>query len=322
MKFIIDKEKIKENFNKYSKYGRVFYPVKANSSEIIIDTLCDLLRNEDRFFISNLNQIKQGMKNKLALMNPLISNDDIKKLYDKGCRFFVFDDFEKLTIFLSYAKLEETEIAIRISTMVIFPEVITNLGTDIKSAKKMLNIIKSAKQIGLQFYLNPELKKNCKTCLIDMLNILPVENIDFISIGGIPDFDKNIKIIKEYQNKYNIKDIIFEPGKGLVESGMSLETEIIRINNNIITIKNGIYSGFLDILLYQKKFEIYIDDNLLTAQPDDKKKKIYLFGGSADSADKLGTYYIDDIDISINSKVLIKNIGSYFQEFLMNYGKI
>ena len=321
MKFIIDKEKIKENYKKYSQYGRVFYPVKANSNKEIIKIIKELFSYEDRFYISNVSQVTSEMDGYLALMNPLMSNENIKGLYEKGCKFFVFDDINKLKNFLKYAKIEETEIALRICTMEINKEVITNLGASMVEIKEMLEMIKKAKRVGIQFYLNPELKKKDAHCLEKMLKILPYENIDFLSIGGIPNFELNIDMIRKIQQDKNIKQIIFEPGKDLIENTVSLETNIIKVKDNIITIENGIYSGFLDLLLYNKQFDIYIDEHLLTAQPDDKKKKIHLFGGSADSADRLGTYYIDDIKITKESRVLIKNVGSYFEEFFMNYGK-
>lgn len=321
MKFIIDEKRIKENYKKYSQYGRVFYPVKANSNKEIIKIIKKLFSPEDRFYISNISQIIPEMNGRLALMNPLMSDDNIKKIYEQGCKFFVFDDKNKLKKFLKYARIEEMEIALRISTMEINNEVITNLGTSLDEIKEMIEMVKKAKNIGIQFYLNPELRKKDKFCLEKILKILPYENIDFLSIGGIPNFELNIEMIKKVQKDKNVKQIIFEPGKDLIENAVSLETNIIKIKDNIVTIENGIYSGFLDLLLYGKQFDIYIDEHLLTAQPDDKKKKIYLFGGSADSADKLGIYYIDDINITKESRVLIKNVGSYFEEFFMNYGK-
>ena len=92
MKFIIDKKKIKANYKKYSQYGRVFYPVKANSNKEIIKIVKELLSSEDRFYISNISQITPEMNGCLALMNPLMSDDNIEKLYKQGCNFFVFDD--------------------------------------------------------------------------------------------------------------------------------------------------------------------------------------------------------------------------------------
>lgn len=331
--FKVNIDKIYENYIKYTSVGKVFYPVKANSNEKILRILKDFIFDDNsKFYISSrehFDLLTEKLKvnpEKIAVMNPLMSKNLYVYLYMKGVRFFVFDDIEKLDNFLLYANMKDLELCFRINTMEICPNVVTNLGTDIKTIKQMIDKCQEAKQLGVSVYFNPELKQTRENYLDDMLKIIP-NNINFVSIGGIPCFENNKNKIEAFKEEREI-DIIFEPGKGLLENTMDLETDIIKKTKNIITIKHGIYSGFLDILLYNKEFELYfiIDDKTIPIynNPAADRKIIYLFGGSADSADKLGIWYInknyyDKIDI--NTKLLIKNVGTYFEEFSMKYGK-
>lgn len=317
--YIIKKDKIIENCNKYSDFNKIFYPVKANSSIEILYLLNPFI---DKFLINNTNQFYDvssiGVNpNKIAVMNPLLSNNDIKYLYNKGIRFFVFDDIYKLNYFKTYANMNETEISIRISTMEINNSVITNLGTDLITAKKMLYGLNNA---GISFYLNPELKEKDNQCLIKMMELIKdVNNIKFLSVGGIPLLELNKNILINYGKENNI-DVIIEPGKGLIENAVDLKTSVIKVNNNIITIRNGIFSGFLDKVIYNKNFNIDFIKNGKSILSNDDGIKIYLFGGSADSADKLGEYYVLE-NIDLNTEVIVKNVGTYFHEFLTNYDR-
>lgn len=317
--YSVNKSKIYENYNKYSNIGKIFYPVKANSSIEILSLLNQLV---NKSLINNINQFNKVMsinKNpeKIALMNPLMSDNNIRYLYEQGVRFFVFDNNEKLNIFKSYADMEKVQISIRINTMEIDDTIITNLGTDIVSAKKMLYGLKNS---GISFYINPKLKTTNKKCFIKMMDLIKdIENISFLSVGGIPEIEINKNYLINYGKEKNI-DIIIEPGKGLLENAIDFKAQIVRINNNIITINRGIFSGFLDKLIYNQEFNIDFIKNGKSIIDKSDGTKIFLFGNSTDSADFIGEYYIKE-KIDINTEIIVRNVGTYFNEFVTTYDR-
>lgn len=52
--------------------------------------------------------------------------------------------------------------------------------------------------------------------------------------------------------------------------------------------------------------------------------EVYICGGSSDSGDKIGIMYIDSAyknELITGRKIIIKDVGAYFEEFFMPYSK-
>jgi diaminopimelate decarboxylase len=340
--FLINKNKIINNYKKYSSIGSVYYPLKTNSNKKVLNTLIDIFKTKDGFLISNLYHYKilkslNVSPKKMCYINVLSSNKIIKQLYKDGVRFFVFDNIDSLKEIIKYADLKECKIAIRINTMEVFNDTLMHLGATTNECYEMLNILSSkCLNIGISFYLQTKIKE--KPDSLDKMLKYIVENfkeyhINFLSIAGIKDYDHlNIELINNIKNEMNLKEIILEPGKYLVGATIDVITKVIRIKNinkkNIIIINNGIYSGLLDVVLYKEKFQFYLLDNKQLLKLSNEKDKqnnieVTLCGGSSDSGDVIGTIYLTEEcfnKINIGSELLIKNVGSYFEEFFMPYG--
>lgn len=341
IQFIFYKQRLIKNYNKYKKLGNIYYPLKTNSNHLIINNLHKIFNNQDGFLLSNINHYeylnKLGISpKKMCLINVLTSNDSIKYLYDQGVRFFVFDNYDSLKYFCSYANLKECKIAIRLNTMEVFDDTLMHLGADTKECLRMINLLKNkCFKIGISFYLQTKIKdkpKAMELMINYIINNFKNEKLDFISIAGLKN---NLK--KEYLEKVKetmkLKEIILEPGKYLVGDTFDLITKIIRVkkikNKTIVIIKNGIYSGLLDILLYNEKFKISFKNHQgkyieFSHKKDEKHNYgIYMCGGSSDSGDVIGMIYIEEKyknDIKKDTEVLFQDIGSYFEEFFMPYG--
>lgn len=295
--FYFNKNKLIENLNKYSRIGKVYYPLKTNSNKNLLKELKKSIdRNDNGFLISSITDFetlkKLGINPlQICFINVLAESDTVKFLYESGVRFFTFDNINSLIEFSKYANLSETKIAIRISTMQVFTNKFTHLGADISELIKMLDFLKGkCNNYGISFYIQNNLK---------------TEEID---------------------------ELILEIGRYLVEDTIELKTRVIRekiINNNkIIIIKNGIYSGFFDILLYNKKFSIYFlskSDGEVKVEYERTGESNYEFimcGGSSDSGDKLGKMYINSKykdELIRGAEFCIKDVGAYFEEFFMPY---
>jgi diaminopimelate decarboxylase len=323
--------------------GNVYYPLKANSNQEIIKTLKPLINNTNNgFLISYLSHYKtlrdHGINPKnICLMNVLMDDDSIKYLYNEGVRFFTFDNLQSLNEFSKYANLEETKVNIRISSMNLFENVFSHLGTSLSECFDMIRFLNDkCKNIGVSFYLNKDVK-NDENCLYEMLGYI-VENfkerhLHFLNIGGVKSYKQiNADYIKDIKEKLGIDCINFEPGEYLLNNVVDMVSPIIRVKNinnqKVVIIKNGIYSGFFDKLLYKKDFEFYfqskIDGNVKVEHNQTKNKKygFLVCGGSSDSGDILGSMFIEDKykdELVVGSSFYVKNVGSYFEEFFMPY---
>lgn len=341
--FNFNKNKLSKNFDNYSKIGKIYYPLKTNSNETLLKELQKLIdRVDNGFLISSITNFeilqKLGVNPlKMCFINVLAENETIKFLYESGIRFFTFDNIDSLIEFSKYANLGETKIAVRISTMQVFNNKFVHLGANLDETIRMLNFIKSkCNNYGISFYVQNNLKQE-ENSVEEILKYIQEKfrnsEIKFVNIGGLKQFENiNKKIIESFKEEFKINELILEIGRYLVEDTIELRTRIIRekiINNKkIVIIKNGIYSGFFDILLYNKKFPIYFiskNDGEIKVEYEKTETNNYEFtmcGGSSDSGDKLGKMYINykyRDELIEKAEFCIKDVGAYFEEFFMPY---
>lgn len=342
--FYFNKNKLIHNFNDFSYLGNIYYPLKTNTNEVIIKTLQPLIeKGNNGYLISSIYHfevLKSANVNplKMCFINVLAENNTVKYLYDNGVRFFTFDNLNTVIEFSKYADLSKVKIAIRLATTQVFNDKFTHLGADFEECLKIFSFLKDnkCKDYGISFYIQNNLKTE-DGALEKVLEYIQ-ENyndlgINFVSIGGLNE-SKNIskKMLENFKNKLNINQIILEVGRYLVEDTIEMETRIIREktveNIKTVIIKNGIYSGFFDILLYNKKFPIYLksknDGDIKIEYTTSKVNdfEFYMCGGSSDSGDKIGVMYIDSKykdELKIGAKFIVKGVGAYFEEFFMPY---
>ena len=342
--FYFNKNKLIQNFNDFRELGNVYYPLKTNSNEVITKTLQPLMeKGNNGFLISSIYHFEKLQKEnvnplKICFINVLAENNTVKYVYDSGVRFFTFDNLNAVIEFSEYADLSKVKIAIRLSTMQVFKDKYTHLGADLDETLKIFTFLKNSKcnDYGISFYIQNNLKAE-DNVLEKILKYIQ-ENynnlkINFVSIGGIKQSKEISKeLLENLKNELQIRQIILEVGRFLVEDTMKMETKIIRektINNKkTVIIKNGIYSGFFDVLLYNKKFPIYLkskSDGEIKVGYENSEVNDYEFfmcGGSSDSGDKIGLMYINSKyknELTVGAKFLVKNVGAYFEEFFMPY---
>ena len=342
--FYFNKNKLLENFKNFNELGNVYYPLKTNSNEILIKALKPLIDDGNNgFLINSIYHFEKLQKEnvnplKICFINVLAEKDTVKYLYDNGVRFFTFDNLNAVINFSEYADLSKVKIAIRLSTTQVFKDKFTHLGADLDECLKIFTFLKNNKcnDYGISFYIQNNIKSE-HNALEKILEFIQKNysniGINFISIGGLKQSNEiRKKVIEDLKNKLKINQIILEVGRYLVEDTIEMETRIIRektINDKkVVIIKNGIYSGFFDILLYNKKFQIYLKskkEEEIKVEYEQSKTNDYEFfmcGGSSDSGDKIGLMYINSKykdELIAGGKICIKNVGAYFEEFFMPY---
>lgn len=342
--FYFDKNKLIQNFNNFNELGNIYYPLKTNSNNIVIQTLQPLIeKGNNGYLISSIYHF-EILKSanisplKMCFINVLAGKNTVKYLYDNGVRFFTFDNLNEVINFSKYADLSKVKIAIRFSITQVFNDKFTHLGADFEECLQIFSFLKNNKcsDYGISFYIQNNLKAE-NNVLEKILKYIQQNynnlKINFISIGGLKQ-SKEIskKTLENFKNKLQIKQIILEVGRYLVEDTIEMESKIIRektINNKkTVIIKNGIYSGFFDILLYNKKFSIYLkskNDGEIKVEYEKSKindYEIFMCGGSSDSGDKIGLMYISSKykdELKVGTKFIVKNVGAYFEEFFMPY---
>lgn len=333
MEYTIDTENIKRTIDRYSRYGKVYYPLKTNAFPQVVDTIGNETNN--RFLINDINHAKiihaqyRNLRNSTHIntLNPL---PVLLELYKMGVKSYVFDEYDKLRDFVdkiqSTSKLEVT-IKIALSDICGIP---VNTGATYAESQKMEDYLnRLGIPYGYSIYLNRYAKEmiSMADCINHIHNQLSIDKARFISLGGLGDIDDSTqeKELHFISNKLGQVELRLEPGKSLVDKAISCKSSILAhkvINNgteHIITIEGSVYKQFFDLAALNREFDflrIESDNGTynLSKTPSIDTIPIHIFGSSSDSNDYLGKLYISkDFKHQEGNKVIIKNVGAYFE---------
>ena len=309
--FIINKQKIIDNYNLFKQIGPVYYPIKANSNKNVIDILSNIFDDKDKFAISNKNLIKSKP---MTLINPFYNLEELEYFYNEGVRDFVFEDFNTFLDFKN--KHNDIEASVRINLNEIIENNDTFIGASLKDTLQMIS-----QSCSLSIYCPASFRKD--DYLEDCLSAAKIFGTKTLRLSGFNIID--IKQILEFKNNSYI-NLITEPGEGLINNAIDYECDIVKfkkINNKYFLILNtSIYKGLFDYLLYDKQYPIICNDKILNYNPDGIS--CTLCGVSGDSKDIFGTIYLTNEDVKAieNAKyVTFKNVGAYFENLMFDYGK-
>ena len=343
--FSVNSNKLLSNLKAFNNLGNIYYPLKPNGDVEILNELIRMSKENDinlGFLVTNISHLDRLLKigvetSNIGTINVLLDDSDIKYFYDQGVRYFTFHNLNQIANFSKYADLKSAKINVRLSIVEPFGS-FSHLGASTEECKQMLTLLKSLGCIdyGISFYLQKEIIKtpNSLEFMLDYIvdNFQGFE-MSFINIGGAKKPEEIDKIkLDQTRETLGVKNHILEPARYLVGNAIDMETRIIetkQINNKpCIIIKNGIYAGLVDVLLYQKQFEYKLktNDGLITLESSANNTANYEFsmcGGSSDSGDRLGTYYIDEKYKELlkpGTTLIIPNAGCYVSEFFMPLG--
>lgn len=337
--FYLNEDILESNYDKFSKIGQVYYPLKINSNEVVVKELIKLYGNSNNgFLITTVSHydklISLGVTpDKMCLVNVVAEDEIIKYLYDHGVRYFTFDNINSLKKFLSYANPNEIKLSIRLNIIEVF-NVYSHLGAKTNECYQMFDLLNSfnVNNKGLSFYLQKETlpEGNVLNTMLDYIkDKFSNYKLEFLNIGGAikPD-DIDINKLEEVKKSLSAKYIIVEPGRYLVGNAGYMETVITKKQlENTFIIRNGIYSGLVDCLLYKKKFDLSLktDSGLvkLKYEPSQGSKEFFICGASCDSGDRIGKFYIDSNiydKLQVGSKIIVNNALAYVEEFFMPLG--
>ena len=269
----------------------------------------------------------------MCMVNVITNDKAIRFLYDNGVRYFTFDSITLLKNFIKYADIKNTRIAIRLNIIEVF-NVFSHLGASKIECKEMLELLEqnNIKDYGINFYLQKETlpKRDVLNTMLDfVVKEFTSYSITFLNLGGaLKPEEIDLDIINRIKEKMHLQYIITEPGRYFVGNSGYMETLIIKKKmHNVFIIRNGIYSGLLDAVLYNKKFELFaiIDEKIIRLEnnPKDNYREIIICGASSDSGDKIGKFYLEEkyynkLDVGV--KIIVNNALAYVEEFFMPLG--
>jgi ornithine decarboxylase len=324
-----DKSKFEAIVRAYQAIGEVYYPIKANDNELVVNVAMESSCSFEVDSIEHLKMLicKKGLNpDRLLYSYPIREVRDIKDAFKLNVRKYVVDSVEEYNKVVSIVKNALFFVRLNIADLLKFNLRSTQnkWGLSIDHAKDLIHKIRENGNdvIGISFYLFKEvvdsstpkdrLEKLEKTLrsLIDNFSGL---DIQYLNIGGgiSPDNVKNIEnTLNRAKAAIGAKYAIIEPGSPLLDPCIDMVVSVIaikRINgSNVVFINSGIYRGLIDVIIKGKRFDIFDFKNC-----DGKDQENTLVcGSSSDVIDFLGEYELRT-DLKVGDRLIVKGCGAY-----------
>jgi len=329
--YIFDKAKFISLVKDYQQNADIYYPLKANDDDKIIDTLIEL---SSCFETDSLKHIKmiinKGISPEQILYSyPLRDLNDVECAVKLGIKKFVVDstdEYIKITKFITNGLF-----FIRLNVIEIlglkFSSEQNKWGLSVYEAKKLIDTISrdNGKVIGLSFYVFKEISERTTDTLTRLLATIRDNfedyKFDFLNVGGgisSVELSELKNIVKSTQKIIGAKKIIIEPGRPLLDPCIDMVVSVIAIkkmnNTKMIFINSGIYNGLIDIIIKRRNYVVEHFDR----SADECEEETLICGSSSDISDFLGSFQISK-NIKVGDKLIIKETGAYSSVMQTNF---
>ncbi|GHV84349.1 ornithine decarboxylase [Spirochaetia bacterium] len=318
---VLDGEKLKTLIAEYKKIGDVYYPVKSNSAESIIE----IVRKEGCGFLASCTYyleklIACGVEAKNILYdNCAAAKEEIAAVCKAGVNFFYTDSSEH------FFEVEKYNPAARFLIKISADKTVKKVSKfGIQDFTELKQTIENKEKLaGLGFYI-PE-SSFCYKSLKKQLdfifrNIKQKEKIEKLNLGGslkgLLTDPKQKKLLDHYKNMGYFDRIILEPGRNLLNPCMNIETTVIKkriLNgNHALFVDASIYSGLMDVYIEGKKLKIGEKDSLSKNSVSKEMlcQSYHIYGKTSDSADYLGVHRLSQ-SIKEGDILTIADCGAY-----------
>jgi ornithine decarboxylase len=219
-------------------------------------------------FKNELKHIKD--KSRVIFLAQAWNEIDIKELLEQGITFFVVDNESDLDILLTYLEKNPQKITLllrlKLKERTLKTERYFVFGMDSKTINKRIQEIEGI-TLGIHFHRKTQnmAEWSLKYEIEELIEKETLGKIDFINIGGgLPSeyANTNVKVIdsiitkiqefKSFLQNNNIK-LIIEPGRFISAPAIKLQTQIIGVDNNNITVNASVYNSDMDALVVPVK---------------------------------------------------------------------
>ncbi|MCY1161176.1 Lysine/ornithine decarboxylase [compost metagenome] len=288
----------------------IFYAVKANPANEVIERLARLGANFDLASVNELNKVLKFnvSTSKLAFGNTIKKRADIQYFYEQGVRLYVTDSESDLINIAKYAPNSKVYFRLSIdgSKTADWP-LSGKFGCN---AQSVISLAVQAKKLGLipygiSFHVGSQQRnidlwdkalQETKTIFDELANEYQI-SLKMLNLGGglpaqyvqeteeFESYSKQINAALNTFKDYALEQIILEPGRSLVGNAGILVSEIVLISQRPHSGKKrwiytdiGVFNGLIETLGEAIQYQIVCEK---TGHTDD----IILAGPTCDSMD-------------------------------------
>lgn len=340
--FIIDHEKIRENYRSFKKHlprVQAYYAVKANSNQEIIKTL---FHEGASFDVASYNEFMQVYEyvrsmeekdeqfyvwDKIIFSNTIKDIDTLKKI-KKYKPLMTYDNVDELKKIREYCETAGLVLRLRVPDTGSQVEMSSKFGAEPSEA---FDLVQKAFDLGLSveglsFHVGSQCTNfdNYTVALqltSELLNAVRKKgyNLNIIDLGGgfpvpydsqVPQFEKLADLISSECERLFPKDveIIAEPGRFMVATTAMLVSEIIgkarRDGKTFYHINDGVYHTFSGVV-----YDHWIPN--FHSFKDGKEEVCAVVGPTCDSFDKISLSELLPTNLGIGDHFYTVNIGAY-----------
>lgn len=340
--FVIDHEKIRENYRRFKKYlprVQAYYAVKANSNQEIIKTL---FKEGASFDVASYNEFMQVYEyllpfeekdkdfyvwDKIIFSNTIKDRETLQKI-KRYKPLMTYDNKDELKKIKEHCDTAGLVVRLKVPDTGSQVEMGSKFGAELSDA---YNLIRQAFDLGLSVEgLSFHVGSQCTnfdnyTVALQMTSELLNDsrkkgyNLNIIDLGGgfpapyderVPHFEKLAELIDSECTRLFPKDveIIAEPGRFMVATGATLVSEIIgkarRDGKIFYHINDGVYHTYSGVV-----YDHWIPN--FQAFKKGEEEVCAVVGPTCDSFDKISLSVNLPNNLEIGDYLYTENIGAY-----------
>ena len=339
--YLVDTKKIQENILKlkdaFQKNGldfQLFYSVKSNFSEAVLD--CIKQGRAEYEIVSDFewSMVKKFMPEQLVLNGPGKSVGLVRDILESiKTLYFNVDNDTDLEILRQLNKKDLAKIKIGLRVYLDKGDIWNRFGhnifdTGLKDKIKAINSISKLEGIHFHFSTNNFNIENYKLLFSAIKEVLEnnKQNISFLDIGGgLPAANEFVFWKDVYEELPNLIKEFFPNAKIISEAGRNIVSDAVYMKTEIISSKkidDRSYNVAIDTnvmhfqCVFEKKFWI---EYIPAKQNKNSPTKINIFGNSCMQIDKLAENFLISRIPEVGDIIVIHNIGAYSYSQAANF---
>ncbi|NCN99464.1 decarboxylase [Candidatus Pacearchaeota archaeon CG10_big_fil_rev_8_21_14_0_10_35_219] len=317
-RFVLDKKKVVEQYQKLRKLGRVSYSFKTNRDVgKVLDEDTD-----SEFSIHNISEIDMLNPRRVWFFAQAWHEDDIKKILGKGVRSFVVDNEKDLDELLNVVN-ERVNLILRMKFQEhrMHAGKYFDYGMSARKVNEIISRIKDNEKIGkLGIHIHRKSQNasewEIKQELEDSLERGVLERLDIINLGGgfpvkyrtytaeVMDYIfSKVEEVKTWLKEQGKEiEVYLEPGRFIAAPAVKLETEVLQVYDGVIVVNTSIYNCALDTIL---------TDIRMLVEGELENGDGYKIKGNSPTRDDIFRYKVKLKDVKVGDKLVFLNAGAY-----------
>ncbi|WP_419902963.1 type III PLP-dependent enzyme [Kiloniella sp.] len=339
---VVDLEQVSlnyQNLNKAMPQAEIFYAVKANPEQQILQELADLGSSFDAASLSEIEScLALGISaDRISFGNTIKKQRDIAAAFNKGIRFFAFDSAEELRKLAESAPGSHVFCRVLVNCAGAEWPLSNKFGCSLEMAEQLMI---EAQQLGLiptgfSFHVGSQqtqihqwgLALNQIKMLYSSLKLrgIPLTHINLgggfptqytTDIPSIEAYGQGLELALEQQFGEQVPKILIEPGRYIVGNAGIIEAEVILVaqkqaqdERRWVYLDIGIFSGLAECMDEAIKYPI----SIVGKESNTEVGSVILAGPSCDSVDVLykDVAYQLPLDLKAGDKIRIHSTGAY-----------